>query len=84
MAKSATIRWRRPAQLKEHKQRFDIVIVEELPGRPCALRCKGCKDIISPANPSHQTAQRLMQAAHGARDGGAGPERGRIQPWQQA
>eukprot|EP00983_Pelagomonas_calceolata_P038175 1136697-Pelagomonas_calceolata.AAC.9 len=25
-----------PTQLKEHKQRFDIVIVEKLPGRPCA------------------------------------------------
>eukprot|EP00983_Pelagomonas_calceolata_P000847 30738-Pelagomonas_calceolata.AAC.3 len=38
------------AQAEEHKQ------------RPCALRCKGCKNIISPPNPSHQTAQSLMQA----------------------
>eukprot|EP00983_Pelagomonas_calceolata_P005478 178541-Pelagomonas_calceolata.AAC.1 len=46
---------------------FDNIIVEELQGRPCALRCKGCKDSISPVNPSHQTTQHLMQAAHGAR-----------------
>eukprot|EP00983_Pelagomonas_calceolata_P021059 661763-Pelagomonas_calceolata.AAC.3 len=37
---------------KEHKQRLEIIIAEELQGEPCALRCWGCKNIISPVNPS--------------------------------
>eukprot|EP00983_Pelagomonas_calceolata_P061966 1147065-Pelagomonas_calceolata.AAC.7 len=46
-------RLKQPTQLKKHKQRFDIIIAEDLPGKSCALRCIRCKDIFSPANPSH-------------------------------
>eukprot|EP00967_Tisochrysis_lutea_P009776 scaffold11395_cov21-Tisochrysis_lutea.AAC.5 len=63
-----------PTQLKEHNQRFGIIIAEGLPGKPGALRCRGCKDHQpSQSLPGYQTAQHLMQAAHGARV---------IQPWQ--
>eukprot|EP00983_Pelagomonas_calceolata_P034488 1080964-Pelagomonas_calceolata.AAC.4 len=54
---------------------------EGMQGKPCALRCEGCKDIISRTLSGHQTAHRFMLAAMELE---LDPCKGRIQQWQQA
>ena len=35
-----------PSQLKAIKERYGIIIAEEVELQPCVLRCKGCSKLI--------------------------------------
>ena len=46
-----------PTQLKAIKERYDIVIAEEVELYPCVLRCKGCSKLVSLTQPHQSTKQ---------------------------
>ena len=46
-----------PTQLKAIKERYDIVIAEEVELHPCVLRCKGCSKLVSLTQPHQSTKQ---------------------------
>jgi hypothetical protein len=46
-----------PSQAKKIKEHYDIIIATELALQPCALRCKGCAQLVSPVEPRQTTKQ---------------------------
>ncbi|KAF5831048.1 CCR4-Not complex component, Not1-domain-containing protein [Dunaliella salina] len=59
----------KPAQLKEIKKGYSIIIAAEEELQPCVLSCKGCRTLISIVNPQ----QAAKQQETGASIPGAGP-----------
>ena len=46
-----------PSQLKAIKERYGIIIAEEVELQPCVLRCKGCSKLVSLTQPHQSTKQ---------------------------
>ena len=46
-----------PTQIKAIKERYDIIIVDELELQPCVLRCRVCSKLISFTQPHQSTKQ---------------------------